>query len=74
MARGEDPHRDECEEEGAEERNCYELTATPHSRSPCTARDGKGEVEELVMKRSPGERWWQVVLVFLFVSHYSTLF
>lgn len=37
------------EEEGAIERSCYRLTATPHSPLPCTA-SGQGEVEELGVK------------------------
>lgn len=34
---------EKCEEEkGAGDRNCYRLTADPHSSSPCTAQWGEG--------------------------------
>lgn len=29
--------QEKCEEEGARKGNCYGLTATPHSPSPCAA-------------------------------------
>ena len=37
---------EKCEEDGATERRCYRLTATPHSPLPCAASGGR-EVEEL---------------------------
>jgi len=52
----------QCEEEGAAETTCDELTTTPHSPSPCTAWEwgwkacGSGGVEKLGVKLSLGRK------------------
>lgn len=55
-----------CEEEGAEEISCGELTATPIPHAP-----RREEVENLEVKLSPGQRkgWGEGILRFGFVSH-----
>ena len=53
----EGPHAgagEECEEEGAAETTCDELTATPHSPSPCATRGE--EVEKIGSKVKPGKK------------------
>ena len=41
---------EKCEEEGAAERNCYGLTATPNAPAPLHHLELRGEEEELGRK------------------------